>query len=129
MTVQPKPSLKRGRAGAHADTTPGMEAALRVLRMEAEGLKALAASLDDSFAAALNILAGIIAVGLLPIPKSEVPMPLFAFGATYDVGDALWIVGGMSGARLDAMTQEVSPIDEAQIIESLKSFRPPATKK
>jgi arabinose-5-phosphate isomerase len=59
MTVQPKPSLKRGRAGAHADTTPGMEAALRVLRMEAEGLKALAASLDDSFAAALNMLAGI----------------------------------------------------------------------
>jgi arabinose-5-phosphate isomerase len=58
MTAQSKPAPKRGRSDMQSDSQRDLAAALRVLGMEADGLKALAASLDDTFVAALDRLAG-----------------------------------------------------------------------
>ncbi len=58
MTAQPKPTLNSGRASAHPDSSRDLGAAVRVLGVEAEGLRALAASLDHTFSKALDLLSG-----------------------------------------------------------------------
>jgi hypothetical protein len=59
----------------------------------------------------------------LPVPSGGQPMPLFAYGAMFDVGDQLYTVGALTGASLDAATTEVKPIGEAEILAALASFR------
>ena len=56
MTAQPKPTLNSGRASAQPESSPDLAAAVRVLGVEAEGLRALAASLDQTFSKALDLL-------------------------------------------------------------------------
>ena len=56
MTAQPKPTPKSGRASAQPDSSRDLAAAVRVLGVEAEGLRALAASLDQIFSKALDLL-------------------------------------------------------------------------
>jgi arabinose-5-phosphate isomerase len=56
MTAQPKPTPKSGRASAQPDSSRDLAAAVRVLGVEADGLQALAASLDQTFSKALDLL-------------------------------------------------------------------------
>jgi arabinose-5-phosphate isomerase len=56
MTAQPKPTLNSGRASAQPDSSRDLAAAVRVLGVESEGLRALAASLDQTFSKALDLL-------------------------------------------------------------------------
>ena len=56
MTAQPKPTPKSGRASAQPDSSRDLAAAVRVLGVEAEGLQALAVSLDQTFSKALDLL-------------------------------------------------------------------------
>ena len=59
MTAQPKPTPKSGRASAQPDSSRDLAAAVRVLGVEAEGLRALAASLDQTFSKALDLLSSV----------------------------------------------------------------------
>ena len=59
MTAQSKPTLKQGRSDAQPDSPQDLAVAQRVLGVEADGLKALATSLDRSIVAALDLLAGV----------------------------------------------------------------------
>jgi arabinose-5-phosphate isomerase len=59
MTAQSKPAAKRGRSDIQSAAQRDLAAALRVLGMEADGLKALASSLDKSLVSALDLLAGV----------------------------------------------------------------------
>src|SRR5262245_36652433 len=59
MTAQSKPASKRERSDIQSEAQRDLAAALRVLGTEADGLKALATSLDKSFVAALDLLAGV----------------------------------------------------------------------
>jgi hypothetical protein len=58
----------------------------------------------------------------LPVPD-KVPMPLFAFGALYEVGDRMYVVGALTGAELDVATAEARPMGEDALVASLASFR------
>jgi hypothetical protein len=68
----------------------------------------------------------VIAVASLPVPGEDkrMPIPLFTFGAIYDVGDSLWVVAGVGSATLDVATAQIRPADEAAIVASITSFRP-----
>ncbi len=61
MTAENRPATSTPAADAKDDAAPqaDLEAARRVLRLEGEGLAALAAALDDRFVAAVDILAAV----------------------------------------------------------------------
>jgi hypothetical protein len=68
----------------------------------------------------------VVATGVLPVTVDgkEKPLPLYMFGAVYDVGDSLWVVAAVDSATLDVKSKNMTATHETALVASLSSFRP-----
>jgi hypothetical protein len=65
----------------------------------------------------------IIVAVTLPIPGGKIPMTLFTYGVVFTDADALWVLGAITSADLDAQTGNITPSNEPEILSALASFR------
>jgi hypothetical protein len=92
-----------------------------VLKKNFQDVKVMA---ERPFEAGGGKLSGklVITAVSLPMPGGKMPMQLFTYGATFQQGDAMWVLAAITGADLDVRSGNITPADEPEILSALASF-------